>query len=192
MKIREELNEVTLNTDNPEINEVFNAALAQVFNQSYIKKIDRILKRKIDIKEVQEKGNVVAYNQSGKIFVNANQFFELDKTAQMRYLLHEFIHILQRQRGLILTKFKELRKISLELFNIVKRYSKHPPSVFLTGKNQNLGAGGKWEILSYFMNNSIDWDKISPEGRAKIITALKKAGIFNLNSKFWKRRIGDV
>lgn len=193
MKIRKTLNEVVISSDNdPEINKLFNSALEQVFSNQFLRKIDRIIKNSIEIKTIEDEENTVAYNQGNKIFLNSKVFFNYDKSAQIRYILHEFVHILQRKQGIFFKKFKDIKKFSIELYKIIKEYSKHPPSVFLTGQNQDLGSGGKWEGLSYFMNNSIHWSKINEIGKHKIINLFKKSKIFNLRSKFWKRRLPNI
>lgn len=171
-----------------ELNKVFNDALSQVFSQRYLGEIAKKIGDYIDIKEVEEKEGVVAYNVGKKIYINKSEFYKNSPKAQARYLLHEFIHILQRRGGL-LSRFKEVRVLTNTLNKILKEHLTQPLSVFLTGKNQQLGAGGKWEILSYFMNNSIDWRAIDDEGKAKIVAEIKSSGIFNTSSPFWKRRL---
>lgn len=171
-----------------ELNKVFIEALAQVFSQRYLREISQKIGDFIDIKEVYEKKGIVAYNVGTRIFINKNEFYNFSVKAQARYLLHEFIHVLQRKGGL-LGRFKDIRILTNSLEKILKEHLTQPLSVFLTGKNQNLGSGGKWEIISYFMNNSIDWRAIDDEGKAKIVSEIKSSGIFNTSSPFWKRRL---
>ena len=175
---------------NPDLRKVFNKALTEVFSQRYLMLITNKLKDYLIIKEVDyENENVVAYNVGTKIFINRSQFWKYDEKKQVRYLLHEFIHILQRKRGFIFSKFPEIRKLSKKLYVIVEKHSSQPVSVFLTGKNQDLGPGRKWEVLSYFMNNSIDWRAISEQGKALLVSEIKNSGIFNTSTAFWKRRL---
>jgi len=189
MNYRNYINEVTIDT-NPELQNFFNMAIKQVFSAQYVQKIDRILKRSIRIKEKSERPGVVAFNDGGStIFINPDEFYKREKKVQIKYILHEFIHILQRKKGFILRKFKEMKKVTNELNSVLNKYLKKPLSVFLTGKNQKLGAGAKWEILSYFMNDSINWGAISSEGKAAIIKVLQNSQIFNLNHPFWKKRL---
>lgn len=176
-------------TTNVQLQKIFNEALKEVFSPRYLNEISNKLKDTLKIKEVDEDGSVVAYNVGGTIYVNSNEFYNYSAKAQTRYLLHEFIHVLQRKRGILLSKFKDIRKLTIEIHKIVKQHSQHPVSVFLTGKNQDLGGGGKWEVLSYFMNNSIEWGAVDDEGKTKIVSAMKSSGIFNTNSSFWKRRL---
>lgn len=188
MNYRNYITEVTLNT-NPELQSLFDTALKQVFTIPYEKRIDKILKREIDIREKKERPGVVAFSQGKHIFINPEEFYQRDKKQQIRYILHEFIHILQKSRGLVLRKFREVKKLTNKLNKILRKHLTKPLSVFLTGKNQNLGAGGKWEILSYFMNDSIDWTAISPEGKREIISALRESGMFDVQHPFWQKRL---
>jgi hypothetical protein len=175
---------------NPELRKIFNKALSEVFSQRYLMLISEKLKDHLIIKEVEyDNDNVVAYNVGTKIYINKNQFWRYDEKKQVRYLLHEFIHILQRKRGFVFSKFPEIRVLSKKLYTLVEKHSSQPVSVFLTGKNQDLGPGKKWEVPSYFMNNSIDWRAIDEQGKALIISEIKNSGIFNTSSPFWKRRL---
>lgn len=188
MNYRGYITEVTLG-GNPELNKLFSNALRQVFNSSYLSKIDNFIKREIQIKEVEEKPGVVAYSQGKNIYVNTNEFYEASKEAQVRYLLHEFIHILQRYRGMLTRKFKEMKKLTNDLRKVIKKNSKYPLSVFLTGQNQDLGPGGKYEIIAYFMNDKINWNAITPQGKKEVIETLRDSKIFNLSHKFWQKRL---
>lgn len=188
MNYKEYLEEAVRDVD-PQLRKIFNDALKEVFSSKYLSEIANKLGDHLKIVQVDEKPGVVAYNIGTKIYVNKNEFWNYPPKQQTRYLLHEFIHILQRKRGVILTKFSDIRKLSVNIYKIFKQHSKQPLSVFLTGKNQDLGAGGKWEAMSYFMNNSIDWRAVDEEGKSKIVSEIKNSGIFNTNSTFWKRRL---
>ncbi len=188
MYYREYLNEEQKEID-PKLRKAFNEALEQVFSRGYLLKISRKLSDFLIIEEVDEKEDVMAYNIGSKIFINKNTFHELSLKAQSRYLLHEFIHILQRKKGLLFSKFKEIRRLTIDIYSILKKHLTQPISVFLTGKNQDLGPGGKWEVLSYFMNNSINWNAVSKEGAELIEREIRNSGIFNTDSDFWKRRL---
>ena len=188
MNYKEYLTEA-INDIDPKLRKIFNDGLKEVFSQRYLSEIASKLGDHLIIKQVDEKDGIVAYNIGTKIYVNKNEFWNYNDKQQARYLLHEFIHILQRKRGVVLAKFSDIRKLSIEIYKIHKQHSKQPLSVFLTGKNQDLGAGGKWEAMSYFMNNSIDWRAVSDEGKSKIVSAIKSSGIFNTNSAFWKKRL---
>ena len=188
MKYKEYINELAIEY-NPELNRLFLTALKQVFAPSFLNKIERVVVNNIKIKEVDERKGIVAYNIGDTIYINKNEFFDRDKTSQVRYVLHEFVHVLQRKKGIFFKKFKELTKLTDNINSILKKHLKQPLSVFLTGKNQKIGAGGKWEILAYFMNNSINWSAISDEGKAKIIQEIEASGIFNTSHPFWKKRL---
>lgn len=188
MNYREYLEEVTKEAS-PELSKLFNKALQQIFTPSYLSQIASKIGDYLDIKEVEEDSSIVAYNVGSRIFVNKNEFYNNSTNAQARYLLHEFIHVLQRKRGVFLSRFKDIRKLTNNLHKILKEHLKQPLSVFLTGKNQDLGSGGKWEIVSYFMNDSIEWGAIDDEGKTKIVSEIKNSGIFNTNSPFWKKRL---
>jgi len=188
MKYKEYLKEVELDTD-PNLNYLFSVALRQVFSINFLAKIDQIIKKNIKIKTVNEKPGVIGYNQGETIFVNKNEFFQRSEEQQVRYLLHEFMHILQRKRGMFFRKFPEIKNLTNDLKEIISKNSKYPLSVFLTGKKQDLGPGQKWEILSYFMNDSINWNAISAAGKQEMIKAFESSRIFNLDHAFWKKRM---
>lgn len=188
MNYREYIAEVTLNT-NPELQQLFSKALKQVFSSQFENKIDKAVKRMVDVREKEEREGIVAYSEGSHIYVNPKEFYQRNQQQQIRYLLHEFMHILQKYRGVFFRKFKEIKKLTNKLNKILKKNLKRPVSVFLTGRNQDLGPGGKWEILSYFMNDSIDWSAITPEGKKEFIDALRESSIFNLEHPFWQKRI---
>jgi hypothetical protein len=185
---REYLEEAVKDVD-PALRKIFNSALLQVFSQRYLGEIAKKVGDNLLIKQVDEKPGIVAFNVGSKIYINKNEFWDYDQKQQARYLLHEFIHVLQRKGGAFLSKFPEIRTLSKKIHKIYKQHSSQPLSVFLTGKNTDLGAGGKWEVMSYFMNDSIDWRAIDNEGKAAIISEIKNSGIFNTNSPFWKKRL---
>jgi hypothetical protein len=190
MNLKKYLTEINLNND-PELSVLFTRALKEVFSPSYFKKINNTLVKKINIEKVDRTDGVVAYVQGNKIFVNNNVFFKQTKQAQIRYLLHEFIHILQRNKKmLIFFNFKEINKLTNELFNLLKKeLNDKKMAIFLTGKIANLGPGKKNEILSYFMNDSIKWDVISPDLKKAVIQKMRESNLFNLTSLFWKKRL---
>ena len=190
MNYKQYLQEVTLE-GNVELDSLFNKALNQVFSISYLNKIEANIKRDIKLQEKEEKDGVVAFNVGDTIYVNPNEFHKLERTAQIRYILHEFIHVLQRRRGFLFSQFKEIRQLSKRIYKLIKKHSDYPPSYFLTGRVQSLGAGKKFEALSYFMNNSINWKAVDEEGRRKIIAELVSSGLFNMEHEFWRRRLSN-
>jgi predicted metal-dependent peptidase len=169
-------------------------ALLQIFTQGYLQKIkehfkDDILIRKKDFKN----NNAVAYVKGRTIYVNQPVFDKLPMKEKIKYLLHEFIHVMQNTTNKVVIKsFKEVYDLAEQIYPIIKKNLKKPISVFLTGKNQSLGTKQnliKYELIPYLMNNKIRWDAITPEAKNEIIGEIRKSRIFNLNSAFWAERI---
>jgi hypothetical protein len=194
MNLENQLLEVELGTSNPQINNLFNAALKQVFNRQYLAKIENVIDKKIKIKEVHDRNpNVIAYSIGSTIYINKKEFYRLPLINQIKYVLHEFIHVMQNnKRFFIIRGLKELHELTNRLNDAVQGNLLKPYSVFLTKKNTKIGEGGKYEILAYIMNNSIDWDALSTEGRKKFLQALEDSNILNLESPFWKSRINNI
>jgi len=191
-KLDDFLLEVELGDDS-DFNKTFNLALKQVFNSRYLSKVNDMINRRIKFKEFNNVNkNILAYNKGNTIYVNKIPFQERTIKRRMEIILHEFIHLVQRKRKVIFFKqFKEIDDLTEQLNIITRKYLKPrtPLSVFLTGKLQKLGPGGKHEILGYLMSNSIKWDAISIEGKGLFIDALKRSGIFDLSNSFWKKRL---
>jgi len=175
---------------NPKTEKLFNLALKQVFSTTFLSKIESLLKKRIKIKEqISKDKNVVAWKQGNIIFLNPPIFYQKSLTQQMKYLLHEFIHILHSSKSfLILRNFKEMKNLSNALWPIIDKYTKDK-GAFLTGKSIDKKYLNKEETVSYLMNDSIKWNKISPEGRQLFINELKHSGIFNLQHPFWLKRL---
>lgn len=189
MNLQDYLIEVKIG-QNPEIEKLFNAGLEQVFNSSYVNKINNIMKKRINIKEkVFNEKDVVAFVQGNSIYINKPQFYAKSKKEQIKYLLHEFLHLLNNSKKFIFfNKFKELKQVSKELWKIVKEYTDNP-GMFLTGKKVRASYLNNQEAMSYLMNDKIQWKYISAEGRKKFINILQSANIFNLEHPFWKKRL---
>lgn len=184
--LRELLLEIELGT-NPEIENTFNIALKQIFSENYLAKIENIIKKRIKIKEVRMKAGAVAFNKGNNIYISKDEFPKLSKIRQVSFLLHEFVHILQRKRAFFfISRFKELNALTRRLTPIIKKNLIKPISVFLTGKNVDIGPGKMNEILAYLLNDSINWNAISPDGKEAFVRELKRSGVFNLNSKIWR------
>jgi|ETNvirnome_6_100_1030635.scaffolds.fasta_scaffold00027_41 hypothetical protein len=184
------LDEVTLGRDES-LNRIFNLSLEQVFSQQFLKKINNEVRRRIKLKEINNRDErILSYNKGNNIYVNIIPFNKLSVKAKMQHLLHEFIHLLQRKRKSFFFKnFKEMDTLTTNLYNIVNKHLDKPFSVFLTGINQNLGPGGKHEILGYLMNDKIGWGALSPEGIKLFINELKNSKLFNLSHPFWRKRL---
>jgi len=188
MKLEEYLIEVEIG--DRILTNYFNIALKYVFNQQFLNKIENMIKRRIHLKEVRTNKKFIAYNVGNTIVVNLNEFEKLSTQKRIEYLLHEFIHMLQRKKYfLFFRRFKEIVKLTKELKRIVKNDLTKPLSVFLTGKNVDIGAGGYNEILAYLMNNTIDWSALTFQGRRELKEAIRKSGLFNLNTSFWRKRL---
>jgi len=181
--------EVQLGSD-PKLNKLFNLALKQVYSPEYLSKIDRILSKKINLKEkILKDPNVAAWNKGTTIYVNKPVFYSKPIKEQIKYLLHEFVHLLHHSKNFILLKnFKEMKNLSSKLYKIVAKNSKDVGK-FLTGKPLNKKFINSEEVLSYLMNDSINWNYISPQGRQLFINELKHSNMFNLEHPFWKKRL---
>ena len=191
MKLDNYLTEIKLG-DDPKVEVVFNSALKKVFSKEYLEKIEGIIDDKILLKSValKDKNKVAWVSSPSSITVNDLAFKHLETDQKMKYLLHEFIHILQLSKSFfVFKKFKELHTLTNLLDRIVKINLKKPYSVFLTGKNINLGSQGKFEIISYLMNDSIYWPALKPEGKKQFLAALGESKLFNLSDPFWTKRL---
>lgn len=176
--------------DNSDLEKVFNLALSQVFSKQYLAKIEAILEKKINIKEkVNANQNIVAWTEGTTIYVNRPEFYARDMKSRIKYILHEFMHVLNNSRSFImLNKFKEISNLSVELWEIIKTHTQDIGK-FLTGKTVSKSLLNNQESLSYLMNDAIDWRQITPEGRKLFVLALRESGIFNLQHEFWKKRL---
>lgn len=184
------INEVELETRDKQLNILFDNYLSQVFSSSFKKKIDETLKDRISFKEVVDKTkNVVAYTIGNTIFVNSPVFYSKNRNKGILFLLHEFIHILQNSKSFfIINKFNDIKTVEEQLYSLIQKNLIKPYSTFLTGKSQSLHSSGKDEILTYQMNDSIDWSAVKEGTKEQYIKILKQSGLFNLNSKFWQKR----
>jgi hypothetical protein len=184
------LDEVTIGKDES-LNRIFNLALQQVFSPAFVKKIDGEIRRRIKLKEITNRNqDILSYNKGNNIYINTIPFNKRNVREKMQLLLHEFIHLLQRKKKAFFFKnFKEIDNLTNRLVKVTESNLNKPLSVFLTGKNQNLGPGGKHEILGYLMNNKLNWAAISPEGKKLFMDELRASRIFNLSHPFWKKRL---
>ena len=109
----------------------------------------------------------------------------------MRVLLHEFMHVLQTTKSFfIFNRFRELSKLSKRLRGILKKHLLKPIDVFLTGKNQgHRFKNKKFETVAYLINNSINWNVLSPKGQRLFVEELRRSGLFNLSGPAWKKRL---
>lgn len=173
------------------IEKMFNHALNLVFSTSYLNKINKFVKDKVTIIDAQDKNErIVAWNIGTKIYVNKQIFYSKKKSDQLRFLLHEFMHVLMNKKSfLVQRQFKDLHDLSQELYNIVKKGLTKPMSVFLTGEEQKIPTMDTQEIISYLMNGKVDFSAISPQAKNQFFITLKNSNMFNLQSNFWRRRL---
>lgn len=176
--------------NNKNIESLFNYMLSQIFDEAYLKKIEMLLNNKvIKIIEKEERKDIVAWTVGTTIYVNPDEFNARNIESQIKYLLHEFIHVLNNSKSFfILNKFKEIKELSKTLWKITLEHSDNPGK-FLTNKNINKNLLNDQEALSYIMNGNLNWAEISSKGRKLFIEAIKQSNIFNLDSKFWKERL---
>jgi hypothetical protein len=190
MLIREKLLEVTLSTNNNKLDRLFNYALNQMFQKWYLDKINEKISNAIKIIEVKDKRQIVGWQKGNSIYINAPLFYAKPINLQIRYLLHEFVHLLQKSENFIFfKKFKELDDLGKNLQTIVNNNLIQSLPVFLTGKEQELPTKTYEEILAYLMNDKIKWDALKPEGRRQFIKLLKQSNLFNLKTDFWQKRL---
>lgn len=183
------LTELELGSDK-EVENYFNLALKQVFSKSYLSKIEKTINNKVKFKEkVNKNPDVVAWAQGTTIYVNRPEFEKRDAKSKIKYLLHEFLHILNNSRSFIIVKqFKEINELSKKLWSITKKHAKDP-GLFLAGRSIKGSFLNNQEALSYLMNDKINWKAISPEGAKLFKQALKDSGVFNIEHEFWKKRL---
>ena len=175
---------------NPEVEKVFNLALKQVFSQTYLNKIENIITKRVKLKEkINKDQNMVAWNEGTNIYINKPIFYAKPIAQQMRYLLHEFMHVLHHSKSfMIIRNFKEMKNLSNALWPIIDKHTKDK-GAFLTGKSIDKKYLNKEETVSYLMNDSIKWNNITPEGKQLFINELKRSGMFNLQHPFWLKRL---
>lgn len=173
-----------------DIHRDFGNALLQVFSPDYLVKIKSKLKKNITIKEKDFKDpSNVAYVEGKTIYVNKPIFDRLSQKEKVKYLMHEFIHIMQNTKNFFVLKtFKEVFDLGSTLYSITKKHLTGTLAEFLTGKDQKI-TNPKYEVISYLMNGDIDWSRISEKGRKQFIEALHASKIFNLRTSFWRERL---
>ena len=158
--------------------------LGLVFNEMYLKKINRVFKDGIKIKKINRDNNIMAITVGTQISVNSKNYDELSAVRANVYLIHETFHVLQN-----MPQFKELATINDKL---CKKANQMIPSekmsAFLTGKTQDIHSDYTKEFLSYFSNNVFKWE-ICPALKKEFSEIIKSAGIFNTDSSWWKKRI---
>lgn len=174
---------------NVELETIFNLALKEVFSPAYLTKINETVRKRIKVKEKVVNKNVVAWVEGTTIYINKPQFYARDKASQIKYLLHEFIHVLINSKSFfILNKFKEIKELSNKLWIITKKHTQDPGQ-FLTGKSVKKSMLNSQEALSYLMNDNLKWSMITPIGAKLFRQEVKDSNLFNIESRFWKSRL---
>jgi hypothetical protein len=171
------------------INILFDYAIKNCFSEAYQNKIEDFFQSsKINIKEIQ-KADFLMKTIGNTIFVNMNEMKKRDAEQNVKYLLHEFIHILQGSKSLLFrNKFPELNQLANELSNIAKNNLTKSVSEFLTARKQVLKSSGPEEFVAYLMNDSMDYSALKDNG-ISYKEAIIKSGIFNTDNSFWKNRL---
>jgi len=177
--------------EDADVNKLFNWALTQVYSKEYLNKINKFITDKLQIKEMVKNNTTVAESdRNGIIYINKPLFYGKPKQEQVKFLLHEFVHIQQNKRNFIISKtFQEIHELSEELYNIVKKNLTTSMSEFLTGREQQMPTSDSYEIIAYLMNGSVKISSLKPEGKKQFIAALTNSGLFNIGSPFWLKRL---
>ena len=172
------------------LNKDFDLALRNVFSPAFYQKIEKVLKNNIKIIPFSDDSGNMAYNVHGNIYINEKEFAKLTQDRKIAYILHEFVHVLQRKKTAgVFSSFKEVLKVSQDLYNLVVKNLTGSLSMFLIGKEEDLGPLKQIEVLAYLMNSKIRWQFLKPEAKKEFISILKNSGLFNLQSSFWKDRL---
>ena len=179
--------ELKIDSEIDSLNKNFRKYIEQVFSSTFIKKIDRVFKNPIIIREFKEKSNVMAVTQNQQISVNVKMFNELSVDRAMVYIIHELFHVLQN-----MSQFKEVRTVNKILMKkTMNKISSQNINEFLTGKPQNIHSDYKDEFLSYCSNFAFNW-KLSPSLKQEYYDILNNSGLFNMESNWWQKRFKNV
>ena len=173
-----------IDSGNRTLNKLFDSYLKEVFSTSFVNKINRLFDTTLVFNDFKQRSTIMCYTQGTKIYVNTPLFRSVPTEKAMNYIMHEMFHVLVNTH-----KFPELNAVNKRLLNVVQKgVPKGKESDFFTGKHQNLHSDWHGEVINYLCNNSIDWDVGMPGIKLAYKTVLEESGIFNLSSKFWKKR----
>jgi len=170
----------------------FNEGLKQVFSPVFLSKINKKIQHLIPIKYVENhnNSNEVVWTENNEISVNKKEFEKIDVVKRIKYLLHEFIHILLNSKSFfVINAFIELRKVSNKMHQIVEQYAIGNVGAFLINKTIEEKYLNNQESLAYFMNGKMNWKMIKPEGAKLLKETIINSGLFNTSSEFWRKRI---
>lgn len=180
------LEELQFNTKSSALNKIFREKLKSVYSSSYLSKIDNAFNKTIKIKEFSKAGNIMAYTQGTNIFIS-NKLYSMIPDQAVVYLLHELVHALINTN-----KFNDLVQMNISLSKLIEKNIKRSDiNKFLTGKNQDIHSNYKEEIVSYLMNNSIQWNMVDDNFKKEFINIVFSTGVFNKSSNFWIKRFSD-
>lgn len=164
-------------------NRKFQKCIEDIFSPMFVKKMDRVFKEPLQIKEFEKKTNVMAMTINGEIFVNLKLFDELADKRKMVYIVHELFHVLQSK-----PQFKEVSSLNRLLgIRTMKKIDRKDINEFLTGKRQNIHSSYEDEFLTYCSNFAFKWN-MAPELKETYRKTLADSGIFNQNGTWWKER----
>jgi hypothetical protein len=179
--------ELKFNTRSKSLNKLFRNRLSSVYSDAYLEKIDRVFDKNIKIKEFEKTSNIMAYTKGTEIYIS-DKIYDIPTDQAVIYLLHELVHALSNT-----SKFNDLIQLNLRLSKLIeKNIKKNDINKFLTGKDQDIHSNYKEEIVSYLMNNSIQWNMVNKEFIKEFIDIVFSTGIFNSKSSFWLKRFPDI
>ena len=179
--------ELKFNTKNEALNKLFRSRLPAVYSSAYLKKIDDVFDRNIKIKEFEKTSNIMAYTKGTEIYIS-DKIYDIPNDQAVIYLLHELVHALSNT-----SKFNDLVQLNIKLSKLIeKSISKNNINKFLTGKDQDIHSNYKDEIVSYLMNNSLQWNMVDKKFIKEFIDIVFSSGIFNAKSSFWLKRFPDI
>lgn len=190
VKLHERIDEALSYQEMKEVQQEFFNTLTQVFTTEYLGKVKFDFIKNIRFVEKDFKDpSKTAYTEGRTIYVNEPIFDRLTKKERAKYLLHEFIHIMQNTKNfLIFRTFKEVYEVGVKLYRVLRKHLTGDLGSFLTGRKQKLSSP-KYEVISYLMNGDIDWTQLSEKGKVEFVKVLSQSGIFNLKTRFWADRL---
>lgn len=172
--------EILLNSKSEALNKLFHRTLKNIFTPQFYNRVDKALGERINVLDDDLNNNIVAYSKDGMLFVNARVFYSKPRKDALVYILHELIHLLSQK-----IQFYQIRQLEKKLWKLVKNKLVKSYSEFLTGKKQPLHSIKSEEILTYLMNQSLNFSAVKPDVKEKYIDLVKKSNIFNLESDYF-------
>ena len=190
------------------LNKVFDLALKEIFTKRFYDKIQSQIK-KIKIKEydlltyfynfligeaLEKRAGYVRFNRffsTGKINISKNYTKTIKKIKII--ILHEFIHILQSQKFLyFFNRIREFEEHSKRISDILEKNIKEGVDLsnffgYVSGAINNFDI----EAVAYLVSSEgkLRWNFLEKNGKKELTKELKRANIFNINSKYWKERL---